>query len=190
MPDVIDLTNSEAEAGSDAEGSDFGSDSDSISSSGEEEVPPLDEAARVQLRRALATIPEERLRMVVAELVLTNPEVEIAVFKKLVTVKKTGKRKKDAVPRWETCGVCDEEFDAGRRRKADECLYHPGHLKVDYNKWPDWDEDVHGPMDTSANRAEYPENFTWTCCRQDGTVEGCQEAEHVSGGPGKKRARH
>ncbi|EEB87969.1 hypothetical protein MPER_14459, partial [Moniliophthora perniciosa FA553] len=32
-----------------------------------------------------------------------------------------------------------------------------------------WDEDCHGPMDTEENRKEFPENFKWSCCNEDGT---------------------
>ena len=37
-----------------------------------------------------------------------------------------------------------------------------------------WDEDVHGSMDTNANRCTNPQGFTWTCCGENGaTSRGC-----------------
>jgi hypothetical protein len=55
-----------------------------------------------------------------------------------------------------------------------------GSLKVDYTMFVDWDEDCHGPMDTRSNRRDYPENFKWDCCYEDGTMEGCREHKHTS----------
>ncbi|KZV65682.1 hypothetical protein PENSPDRAFT_689669 [Peniophora sp. CONT] len=81
----------------------------------------------------------------------------------------------------EICTRCNEEFDP---ESDDElCLYHPGYLEIDYNAlaggWADWDEDVHGPMDTDEHREEWPENFTWTCCGRAGDDEsGCEEGPH------------
>lgn len=119
------------------------------------------------------------------------------------------------VPRWQTCANCEEEYDAGTIRQAGECNYHTGQLsmqvirpvnktmliakhsypagrlEVNYNAWPDWDEDVHGEMDTAENRRLYPENFTWSCCGCDGTEQGCVEDEHEPREVqrGQKRAR-
>ncbi|KAL1949269.1 hypothetical protein VTO73DRAFT_8150 [Trametes versicolor] len=82
------------------------------------------------------------------------------------------------VPRWQICANCEEEYDAGAVRQAGECNYHTGRLEMNYDAWPDWDEDVHGEMDTAENRRLYPENFTWSCCGCDGTELGCVENEH------------
>ncbi|KAI0360092.1 hypothetical protein OH77DRAFT_1419482, partial [Trametes cingulata] len=122
------------------------------------------------------------------------------------------------IHRWEMCANCGEEFDVGTPRSPVECYYHPGRLQltlrhtlhcipmlltqrdhragrleVNYDAFVDWDEDVHGEMDTTANRREFPENFTWSCCRRDGTRVGCVRGEHEAGGTGaqgrRKRAR-
>lgn len=53
-----------------------------------------------------------------------------------------------------------------------------GRLEVAYEMWEDWDEDCHGPMDTKSNRREYPENFKWSCCKENGNSGGCREDEH------------
>ena len=61
-----------------------------------------------------------------------------------------------------------------------------GALEPDYDSFPDWDEDCHGPIDTAQNRKEYPECFFWDCCDKDTTSEGCEEGKHV---PQKKKLR-
>ncbi len=53
-----------------------------------------------------------------------------------------------------------------------------GELEVDDDAWPDHDENVHGTIDTDAMRKTYPENFIWSCCDLDGTVDGCQTGRH------------
>ena len=40
--------------------------------------------------------------------------------------------------------------------------------EADTDAFVDWDERCHGPMDTKANRRQFPENFVWSCC--DGTL--------------------
>ena len=62
----------------------------------------------------------------------------------------------------------------------------PGELEANYDAFVDWDEDVHGEIDTRENRRSYPENFIWTCCDRDGTQPGCVSAEHEPG-EGRKR---
>ncbi|KAI0649310.1 hypothetical protein C8Q79DRAFT_506303 [Trametes meyenii] len=97
------------------------------------------------------------------------------------------------VPRWVVCANCDEEFDAGSERDPEECCYHTGDLEVDEESFVDWDEDVHGPMDTRSNRRQLPENFIWSCCERDGRQEGCVSAEHEpeeGHGPRKRARRH
>ncbi|TCD70188.1 hypothetical protein EIP91_004367 [Steccherinum ochraceum] len=89
-----------------------------------------------------------------------------------------------------TCINCEEDFDVNAEHVDGECTYHPGHLYADESKFVDWDEDVHGPMDTPSNRRDYPDNFTWSCCKEDGESEGgCREGFHEAGGSSKKRAR-
>jgi hypothetical protein len=45
----------------------------------------------------------------------------------------------------------------------------------------DWDEDVHGSMDTNANRRRNPQGFVWSCCGENGaTSTGCCDQDHGS----------
>lgn len=60
-----------------------------------------------------------------------------------------------------------------------------GILEVDYEAFADHDEDCHGPMDTDENRRQFPGNFIWSCCEEDGASEGCLKAPHTVGN--KKR---
>jgi hypothetical protein len=62
-------------------------------------------------------------------------------------------------------------------------------MDLDYNNdsWADWDEDCHGPMDTPSNRREYPEGFSWSCCKEAGDSVGCQDTTHEES---RKRPRH
>ena len=54
--------------------------------------------------------------------------------------------------------------------------HRPGELEVDYDEWPDHDEDCHGPIDTKMNRRENPEGFRWSCCDALGTyAQGCED---------------
>ena len=56
-----------------------------------------------------------------------------------------------------------------------------GFLDIDYDAdgWADWDENVHGPMDTKVHREEWPENFVWSCCGRPGDDDsGCEEVPH------------
>jgi hypothetical protein len=64
-----------------------------------------------------------------------------------------------------------------------------GDLEVNYEAFEDWDEDCHGPMDSKANRRDYPENFIWNCCDKDGLAEGCEQGEHVPATRKNKKAR-
>ena len=68
----------------------------------------------------------------------------------------------------------DEE---GEDDEEDDERHHPGHLEVDYDLWDDWDERVHGKIDTNARRREFPENFVWSCCGEPGDSEGCAKGE-------------
>jgi hypothetical protein len=52
-------------------------------------------------------------------------------------------------------------------------LSRKGHLEPNYESFVDWDEDVHGTIDSVEIQQEYPENFLWTCCERDGTSYGC-----------------
>jgi hypothetical protein len=91
-----------------------------LSSSEEEEV---DDVSLTQLHIAITTVPEARLREVVAKLVDSDHAVQQAMLEELVTVKK---RTRAAAPRYEICFNCREEFDASEDREEHECCYHPG----------------------------------------------------------------
>ena len=62
-----------------------------------------------------------------------------------------------------------------------------GDLEVCEESFADWDEDVHGPMDSSINRREYPENFMWSCCEGDGYSDGCVQGNHHPAVPRKRK---
>jgi uncharacterized protein YgiB involved in biofilm formation len=83
----------------------------------------IDDASLSQLHVAIANVPEARLRKIVDKLVDNDRAVRHALLKELVTVKKQTRK---AVPRYETCVNCREEFDASEDRDKDECCYHPG----------------------------------------------------------------
>ncbi|KAI0833249.1 hypothetical protein BC628DRAFT_1289873, partial [Trametes gibbosa] len=178
--------------------------------SAELDVPhALDDASRTQLHVAIATAPEARVREAFAALVDSIPAVTERVFGLLLAAPasadvviepdavrakgrtpRTPKVKRTLarpvvvpVPQWEACANCGKQYDAGAKRQGAECRYHPGQLgglKVSYGALEAWDEDVQGEMDTRAIRREFPENFTWTCCRRDGTNAGCMHGEHES----------
>jgi hypothetical protein len=55
-----------------------------------------------------------------------------------------------------------------------------GELEVDYDNdtWADHDENFHGPIDTPANRRQFPETFTWSCCDAQGAALDCKTSRH------------
>lgn len=164
----------------------------------------LDEVSRSQLHAAIATVSEARLRHVLKNLINTDQAVEIALTREFVTVKRDSRA---VVPRWERCANCDAEYDVNAAQEDDECSFHPGEfgysvgrglltsetrageLEVNEEEFVDWDENCHGPMDTTLNRRQYPENFMWSCCDADGTAPGCVVGEHKPVEVSKKRKR-
>lgn len=64
-----------------------------------------------------------------------------------------------------------------------------GDLELHEESFVDWDEDCHGPMDTAQNRADYPQNFLWSCCDGVGDSPGCVTGVHAAGAPSRKRRR-
>lgn len=52
---------------------------------------------------------------------------------------------------------------------------HPGELEVNWEAWPDHDEDVHGEIDTAANRRDHPDGFVWSCCGKDADGSACDD---------------
>jgi len=177
-PEVIDLTGLSDSSEEEEEENESGDEEESggRSSSEDEDVEvPVDGISRARLHEAIARVSEERLRQILVHLVDTFPAVEDVLTRELVTLKR---KTQDVVPRWETCSNCDEEFDMGTRREEEECSFHPGELEVNEEEFVDWDENCHGPMDTTENRRSYPENFIWTCCEGNGRSEGCVRGVH------------
>ncbi|KUI65411.1 hypothetical protein VM1G_00723 [Cytospora mali] len=99
-----------------------------------------------------------------------------------------GKRKASASP--QICIQCRSAFSPGANY-PEACLYHDGALLINGSDevWADWDENTFGPHDTDANRDEYPQGFTWSCCKRVGTKPGCTRAFHVAVRGNNKRLR-
>ncbi|KAJ3519798.1 hypothetical protein NMY22_g13037 [Coprinellus aureogranulatus] len=198
--EVIDLTLSDDEdsvseeedhEGSASEdghdGSGDASDSDGGGSDASEEIEiHLNEETRTQLRHAIATVSETRLRGLLNSLLETDQAVEIALTRELITVKRENKR---VVPRWAVCVNCDAEYEVNMAQDEDECVFHPGELEVAEDGFADWDEVCHGPMDTPENQKEYPNEFEWTCCDKRGDAKGCVRGMHKPQEVSKKRKR-
>jgi len=160
--------------------------------------PPLSAEARQQLYRAIKTCPEDTLRDVLANMVADDAVSTHALFENLVAVVPHPRPRAaqghvggapEMTPRWATCLRCGEDFDMAEEREEDECMYHPGSLQVNEAEFPDEDEDVHGPMDSAENRESYPENFLWSCCKENGRSNGCTEGTHVPEMPVSKKRR-
>lgn len=112
----------------------------------------LDGASRAQLRVAIATGPEDRVRDAFEVLVGSLPVVPEQVFRMLVAIQShhveeisededeeeeeeedeegdgqsIKARRVELVPRWQICRSCQEEFDAGTPRVHGECTFHSG----------------------------------------------------------------
>lgn len=121
MPEVIDLTDLPSDLEEDPE------QSPPRYSDEEDEGSIPREETRPQLLDAIQTIPEQRLRQLVTNLVYTLPAAEQALTDELVVVRK---RTREVASRWEVCDLCDEEFDVGTKRRQGECQYHPGASSV------------------------------------------------------------
>ncbi|KAG1722569.1 hypothetical protein EDB19DRAFT_1767334 [Suillus lakei] len=143
-----------------------------------------DTVSHEELENAVDAMTEARLRKIVIKLADRIPAFKSALMKEAMVV--NGKKRK-AVPRWDVCANCKEEYDVSDERDDEECCYHSGGLDVDEEYFPDHDEDCHGPMDTEENRAQCPEGFIWSCCDENARSEGCETGQHISGGKVKKR---
>ncbi|KAJ3487314.1 hypothetical protein NLG97_g6434 [Lecanicillium saksenae] len=77
------------------------------------------------------------------------------------------------------CIQCDQAFSILTRLQS-QCRYHPGEMEADYDDdtWADNDENIHGPIETEENMAEFPDAFIWDCCEQRGTAAGCEVGPH------------
>ncbi|KAG6895968.1 hypothetical protein C0992_011222 [Termitomyces sp. T32_za158] len=174
-PEIIDLTGL-SESDSEEEDEEHDSEETSEESTDDDirEVP-VNTTSREQLCDAIRELGQDRLRRVLISLVDEIPEVEETLTKQLLTLKR---KSQDIIYRWETCINCDQEFDMATRREEEECSFHPGELEVDEEQFVDWDESCHGLMDSAYNRREYPENFKWSCCEENGKTEGCVRDVH------------
>ncbi|KAJ4493076.1 hypothetical protein C8J55DRAFT_556046 [Lentinula edodes] len=186
-PEVIDLTGLDEEDSDQDDQEDGSEDEDSEhfsdDSSDSAEVQ-INRDSRTRLYLALAAISETQIRSILNQLIEQVPAVEYALTRELVTLKR--KLNHDYERHIERCTNCHEEFDTHTKRSNTECSFHPGSLKPNWNSFPDWDEDVHGPIDAEETRREYPENFMWSCCKEDGESEGCVHGAHQSANPHKK----
>nr|GAT52468.1 predicted protein [Mycena chlorophos] len=134
-----------------------------------------------QLNAVISDTPEAPLRLVLTRLAAKDPKIRNALARELFAISNANGVNGTVVrvvPRWETCENCGESYDVNTPRVDEECLFHPGELEAEEDRFVDWDEDCHGPMDTDENRRAYPENFTWGCCESDGTAEGCVTGKH------------
>ena len=60
----------------------------------------------------------------------------------------------------------------------------------DADVWAEYDEEQQGPLDSEANRDEYPSGFFWNCCGKHADEdEPCMTGKHV-GSVGQKRGRY
>jgi hypothetical protein len=50
---------------------------------------------------------------------------------------------------------------------------HTGELEIVEEEWPDHDERCHGPIDTKANRRDFPDGFEWSCCGGNAAAPSC-----------------
>ncbi|KIJ96504.1 hypothetical protein K443DRAFT_682295 [Laccaria amethystina LaAM-08-1] len=179
---IIDLTGDTESEPEDDEDEDEEEDdgeeesADELNSDGSEVVIHLNEETRTQLRNAISTVSESRLREMLKTFVGTELAVEAALTKELITVRRDTHA---VVPRWETCATCGVEYDINLPRGNDECTFHPGVLAVDAKTS---DEGPQGPSDGV-------ENLKWTCCGKDGGSVGCVRGEHKPSEPSKKRKR-
>ncbi|KAF9546971.1 hypothetical protein CPC08DRAFT_368623 [Agrocybe pediades] len=177
--DVEDLNTESDDENEDDELSDDGSEVSEV------EIV-LNTETRTQLRKAIETLSETRLREMLQELVETDVNIEAALTRELVTLNRDTQ---EIVQRWEKCLNCSYDFDTNTYREEDECAFHPGDVEVLDDKFLDWDESCHGPMDTSSNRREFPENFAWSCCDKTLNSPGCVRDRHIPVAPTRKRRR-
>jgi len=125
--EVIDLTGL-----SDSSESDQGEDQGEEQSSSEQgsetsEIQiTLNEETRAQLRKAITTVSETRLRELLKVLVESEVTLETILTRELVTLKRGTQ---DVVPRWESCANCNAEFDTNMLREDSECVFHPGEYR-------------------------------------------------------------
>lgn len=81
--------------------------------------------------------------------------------------------------RFAKCDHCGQEYDA-LDNDEESCEWHEGELECDYDHaaWGLWDTEW-GPIDSEENQEAFPERFKWSCCGEDGTIDGCKYGKHV-----------
>ncbi|KAM0665680.1 hypothetical protein ACQRIU_005941 [Beauveria bassiana] len=79
------------------------------------------------------------------------------------------------------CVRCETAFTIADNG-SEACIFHIGTLETDYDSefWADYDESVHGDIDTKRNRKDYPDGFFWSCCGGLGSENGCVTGNHES----------
>lgn len=100
-----------------------------LTGTSDHENEAIDDVSVTQLHIAIATVPEIRLREVVAKLVDEDRTIQRAVFAQLVTATR---QTRAVVPRYEICANCGDEFDVSDDREEDECTYHPGEYIISF----------------------------------------------------------
>jgi len=121
-PEIIDLTTLSDSSSADGDSATSGSLCNSDSDMSEVEIH-LNEETRTQLKNVVDTIPAVRLREVLVRMIETEPAVEIALSKELITI---NRETRTIVPRWETCSNCQEDYDINTHREDGECQFHSG----------------------------------------------------------------
>ncbi|KAF7312035.1 hypothetical protein MIND_00215600 [Mycena indigotica] len=174
IDEIIDLTGDTTASGSEDDEEEEQNDLEQGSFDEDEQTTPtLD-----QLNAAISSAPVARLQLILIRLAKKNPAVRKALTKELLTISGPPTAPVRVIPRWEICENCGNSYDVNVAEDNEDCVFHPGDLEVEDDKFVDWDEDCHGPMDTRSNRREFPENFTWSCCEGDGTAGGCVNGRH------------
>ncbi|KAG1722570.1 hypothetical protein EDB19DRAFT_1884365 [Suillus lakei] len=145
-----------------------------------------DEVSREELQKVVDGMTEARLRKIVIRLANKTLALRSALVKEAMVVH--GKERQASPGQWDVCANCGEEYDMTDEGDDDECDYHTGRLEGDF---PDWEDQDLDPMDPESNADQYPEAFTWDCCRElNGEwSKGCETGYHVPGGTFKKRKR-
>ncbi|KAI1179982.1 hypothetical protein F4777DRAFT_530608 [Nemania sp. FL0916] len=88
-------------------------------------------------------------------------------------------KKRKATSEVRICTRCKEAF-IGDESCPDECQYHPGEMEMneESSTWDDWEE-WRGPDPQDPDTMEeYPEGYTWTCCKESGDDPGCEFGLH------------
>ncbi|KAK1749908.1 hypothetical protein QBC47DRAFT_395204 [Echria macrotheca] len=98
------------------------------------------------------------------------------------------KRKRSPSPELSICVQCEKVYSKAANTEM-LCQYHNGELEPDYGSrvWADHDQRCHGTINSDYCRKEYPDGFTWTCCDQTGTGNGCRLSRHQSDPSKNKR---